>query len=69
MGRMKDLLIGIQELAWTAYELGARDVDAIYAYVYQYEPRASYEMVEAIVDEMLNPQSYDHRDYGTHDEY
>ena len=61
MGRMKDLLIGIQELAWTAYELGARDEDTIYAYVYQYEPRATEEMVKAIAKEILNPM--DQREY------
>lgn len=53
MGRMKDYLIGIQELAWTAYELGARDVDTIYAYVYQYEPRADYDTVENIAETIL----------------
>ena len=60
MGRYKDMLIGIQELVWTAVELGARDADSVYAYVYMYEPMATPEMVEDILAEMfgLNEQEY-----------
>lgn len=58
MGRMKELYMSIQELVWTAYELGARDVDTVYAYVYQYEPRASEQMVEDIWNELhMDPEA------------
>ena len=52
MARMKDFLIGVEELVWTALEKGFTDVDGIYAYVYMYEPLADRATVEAILDEL-----------------
>lgn len=52
MGAYKDFLIGVEELVWTAIEIGARDADSIYAYVYQYEPRADFRTVELILEEI-----------------
>lgn len=53
MGRYKDFLIGIQELIWTAVENGAQDADSVYAYVYQYEPRVTSDLVENMLMEMF----------------
>ena len=53
MGKMKDFLIGVEELVWTAIETGARDFDTVYAYVYMYEPRADEELVRSIMEEMF----------------
>lgn len=52
MAKMKDFLIGVEELIFTAMEKGLTDVDGIYAYVYMYEPLADRETVEAILDEL-----------------
>ena len=52
MAKVKDFLIGVEELIWTAMEKGLTDADGIYAYVYMYEPRADRATVEAILDEM-----------------
>lgn len=52
MGAYKDLLIGIEELIYTAMEKGFTDVDGIYAYVYMYEPKADRRTVEYILDDM-----------------
>lgn len=52
MAKMKDFLIGVEELVYTALESGARDVDSVYAYVYMYEPLADRATVEAILDEL-----------------
>lgn len=52
MAKMKDFLIGVEELVWTAMEKGLTDVDGIYAYVYMYEPLADRFTVEAILDEL-----------------
>ena len=52
MSKMKDFLIGVEELVYTAMEKGFTDVDGIYAYVYTYEPLADRETVEAILDEL-----------------
>ena len=54
MGAYKDFLIGVQELVWTALEIGARDFDSIYAYVYMYEPLADEETVRNILEDMQN---------------
>ena len=53
MGAYKDFLIGVQELVWTAVEIGARDSDSVYAYVYQHEPRVTHDLVENILMEMF----------------
>jgi hypothetical protein len=53
MGAYKDLLIGVQELIWTAVEIGARDADTVYAYVIMYEPKATYDLVENMLIEMF----------------
>ena len=52
MAKMKDFLIGVEELVFTAMEKGFTDVDGIYAYVYMYEPLADRFTVEAILDEL-----------------
>ena len=52
MAKVKDFLIGVEELIWTAMEKGLTDVDGIYAYVYMYEPRVDRFTVEAILDEL-----------------
>lgn len=52
MAKMKDFLIGVEELIFTAMEKGLTDVDSIYAYVYMYEPLADRATVEAILDEL-----------------
>ena len=60
MGRYKDFLIGVQELIWTAVELGARDADSVYVYVYMYEPLATSEMVEEMLAEMFGPNEQEY---------
>lgn len=52
MAKMKDFLIGVEELVWTALERGFTDTDGIYAYVHMYEPNADLATVEAILDEL-----------------
>lgn len=52
MAKMKDFLIGVEELIFTAMEKGFTDVDGIYAYIYMYEPLADRATVEAILDEL-----------------
>ena len=52
MAKVKDFLIGVEELIWTALENGASNLDSIYAYVYMYEPRADRATVELILDEL-----------------
>lgn len=52
MAKVKDFLIGVEELIWTALESGATSLDSVYAYVYMYEPRADRATVEAILDEL-----------------
>lgn len=60
MGAYKDMLIGIQELIWTAIELGARDADSVYAYVYMYEPRVTESQVKDILEEMFGPNEQEY---------
>ena len=52
MAKVKDFLIGVEELIWTALENGASNLDSVYAYVYMYEPRADRVTVELILDEL-----------------
>ena len=52
MAKVKDFLIGVEELIWTALESGASNLDSVYAYVYMYEPRADRDTVELILDEL-----------------
>lgn len=52
MAKVKDFLIGVEELIWTALERGATNLDSVYAYVYMYEPRVDRATVEAILDEL-----------------
>lgn len=52
MAKVKDFLIGVEELIWTALENGASNLDSVYAYVYMYEPRADRATVELILDEL-----------------
>ena len=58
MARMKDFIMDIQELVWNAIEIGARDEDAIYAYVYMHEPMATEEIVHDILVEIQNEYDY-----------
>jgi hypothetical protein len=58
MGKVKDYLIGIQELVWSALETGARDEDSIYAYVYMYEPRATEREVHEILEDIRKGDSF-----------
>ena len=52
MGAVKDFLIGVEELVYTAMEKGFTDMDGIYAYVYMYEPRVDRATVEAVMHEL-----------------
>jgi hypothetical protein len=52
MARMKDFIMDIQELVWTAVERGMRDEATIYAYVYMHEPRAIRSDVRAVLEEI-----------------
>jgi hypothetical protein len=56
MGAMKDFLIGVEELVYTAMEKGFTDTDGVYAYVYMYEPRVDKRTVEAILESMSDPR-------------
>lgn len=56
MGAMKDFLIGVEELVYTAMEKGFTDTDGVYAYVYMYEPRVDKPTVEAILERMDDPR-------------
>lgn len=49
MGKVKNYKMAIEELVWTAIELGARDLDSIYAYVYMYERRVTPSDVEDVL--------------------
>lgn len=52
MAKMKDFLIGVEELIWTAIERGFTDLYGIHAYVHMYEPNADISTVSAILDEL-----------------
>jgi hypothetical protein len=52
MAKMKDFLIGVEELVYTAMEKGFTDLYGIHAYVHMYEPNADLATVEAILDEL-----------------
>jgi hypothetical protein len=52
MAKMKDFLIGVEELVFTALEKGFTDLYGIHAYVHMYEPNADLATVEAILDEL-----------------
>ena len=56
MARMKDFLIGVEELVYTAMEKGFTDTDGVYAYVYMYEPRVDKHTVEAMLESMADPR-------------
>lgn len=56
MGAYKDMLIGVEELIYTAMEKGFTDVDGIYAYVYMYEKHATRDLVENILHELHTMQ-------------
>lgn len=53
MAKVKDFLIGVEELVWSAVESGATNLDSVYAYVYMYEPKADRVTVQYILDELL----------------
>jgi hypothetical protein len=52
MAKMKDFLIGVEELVYTALEKGFTDLYGIHAYVHMYEPLADVSTVSAILDEL-----------------
>ena len=52
MARMKDFLIGVEELVYTALEKGFTDLYGIHSYVHMYEPNADLSTVSAILDEL-----------------
>jgi hypothetical protein len=52
MAKIKDFLIGVEELVYTAMEKGFTDLYGIHAYVHMYEPNADLATVEAILDEL-----------------
>lgn len=52
MAKMKDFLIGVEELIYTALEKGFTDLYGIHAYVHMYEPNADLSTVSAILDEL-----------------
>lgn len=52
MAKVKDFLIGVEELIYTAIEKGFNDTDGIYAYVYMYEPRADRATVQYILEDI-----------------
>jgi hypothetical protein len=52
MAKMKDFLIGVEELVFTALEKGFTDLYGIHAYVHMYEPNANLATVSAILDEL-----------------
>lgn len=53
MGAVKDFMIGVQELIYTALKNGVTDPDSVYNYVRYYEPRCDRATVEAIMIDML----------------
>ena len=54
MAKVKDFLIGVEELVYTAMEKGFTDLDGIYAYVYMYEKHADRETVRYILEDLQN---------------
>jgi hypothetical protein len=52
MAKVKDFLIGVEELVWTALEGGLTDLYAIHAYVHMHEPNADISTVSAILDDI-----------------
>ncbi len=58
MAKVKDFLIGVEELVWTALEGGLTDEENIYSYVYMYEPRVDRDTVKNMLDSMLNSDYY-----------
>lgn len=56
MGAYKDLLIGVEELIYSALEKGFTDTDGVYAYVYMYEPRVDRFTVESILLSMTGDE-------------
>lgn len=58
MGAVKDFLIGLEELVYTALEKGITDTDGIYAYVYTYERLADRQTVEYILEDMIKEHDY-----------
>jgi len=56
MARIKDFLIGVEELVYEAMEFGFTDTEGVYAYVYMYEPRVDKHTIEAILESMADPR-------------
>lgn len=49
MSAMKNLLLEIEDLVVEAVELGAKTENDVFSYVYQYEDRATEEIVNKIL--------------------
>lgn len=58
MSAYKDMLIGIQELVWSAVEMGMRDEHTIFQFVQLNEPRASLREVHEVLEE-IHRESYE----------
>jgi hypothetical protein len=58
MAKVKDFLISVEELVWTALEKGMTDEENIYSYVYMHEPRVDRDTVKNMLDSMLSSDYY-----------
>ena len=58
MAKMKDFLIGVEELVWTALEKGMTDEENIYSYVYMHEKLVDRDTVKNMLDSMLGSDYY-----------
>jgi hypothetical protein len=58
MAKVKDFLIGVEELVWTALEKGMTDEENIYSYVYMHEKLVDRDIVKNMLDSMLGSDYY-----------
>lgn len=58
MAKVKDFLIGVEELVWSALEKGMTDEENIYSYVYMHEQRVDRDTVKYMLDSMLGSEYY-----------
>jgi hypothetical protein len=58
MAKIKDFLIEVEELVWSALEKGMTDEENIYSYVYMHEKRVDRDTVKNMLDSMLNSDYY-----------
>ena len=66
MSAYKDFLIGVEELVWTAREMGLSGADAVYAYVKTFEPNIDIYTIEAILDQENTEEEHDYRNIPGH---